>query len=869
MSFLRRPARRALAPRVPRRARGRDLHVVRSPGRSRAPRRHRPLRRRARAREGAAAAAAVARSRRRERRSREPPGATSSGTPTRTTGLAGSVEGLPVDDDVGRRLAAHGDPRRGGPRRRLDATRRVLRLRRARCGRSCAMPLCDGQLPNKAYDTRTLAMVGLRQPAGAERDRLVGARRRPASSSRCAIVTWRHPELTPLVRARGVALATRRAERRGRAASARRGGRTASSRRHQEGRFGYEQYAAQGAPAVGRARRGAPSTTVPTSRSPKSSGGAVAARRSPSRAITAARTPPCCPSPGSSTRSSTASTRRRSRIARALLRVQERRSASDREAHRDLRGRARPPAVVRVLGGAERRRAVDRVRAGRHTRRRRTSGSRRRRPWRGACCSTGSYPDRLLSAARELVDARGLYAGRYDRDGDGEPGAVAQHERDRPGGARVPCARSVAAARGARCVGGAAMSARVLAAALAAALAIAPRGAAGDGGPGTPATDAKPPPAGSSLGPATEPADSPAEEEARPEDPELEAARIAWRYFERNYHPATGLVNSVDGYPNTTMWDLGSTVFATLAARELGLVDGGHLRHAHRHAALDARDAAALPGRAAEQGVRRARPAGWRTTRTSPPQRASASRPSTSPAWRRPSRILAERAPRAPRRGRAGPRALALLPAPRRRRAPRRDRRRRRAGCSVVQEGRLGYEQYAAQSFARLGFGMSRARGYDHFAAETQILGVPVRHDSRDRRRFGAVNALVTDPWVLGAFELGRRRREAARSCSGSSRCRSARWERTGVADRRGRGPRGRGAVVRVRRDRGGRRALASRHDHRGGRRPGSARSRRRRRSRSRRSSPATRTPACSAAPSRRRAIPTAAGTRGSTSAAA
>ena len=322
------------------------------------------------------------------------------------------------------------------------------------------------------------------------------------------------------------------------------------------------------------------------------------------------------------------------------------------------------------------------------------------------------------------------------------------------------------------------MSARVLAAALAAALAIAPRGAAGDGGPGVPATDAKPPPAGSSLGPATEPADSPAEEEARPADPELEAARIAWRYFERNYHPATGLVNSVDGYPNTTMWDLGSTVFATLAARELGLVDGAtfdtRIDTLLWTLAMQPLFQGELPNKAYDAST------GRMADYANKPAAAGIGFSAIDLARLASSlSILAERAPQ---HRAAVARVLA------------RWRYCRLLGdgelhgaivdgvgkVQVVQEGRLGYEQYAAQSFARLGFGMSRARGYDHFAAETPILGVPVRHDSRDRRRFGAVNALVTDPWVLGAFELGRDG-ERGELLQRIFEVQKRRWEQTGV----------------------------------------------------------------------------------------
>lgn len=49
-------------------------------------------------------------------------------------------------------------------------------------------------------------------------------------------------------------------------------------------------------------------------------------------------------------------------------------------------------------------------------------------------------------------------------------------------------------------------------------------------------------------------------------------ARIAWRYFENNTQPQTGLVNGSDKQPRVTLWQVGDTLIALLAARELGLV---------------------------------------------------------------------------------------------------------------------------------------------------------------------------------------------------------------------------------------------------------------------------------------------------------
>ena len=54
-------------------------------------------------------------------------------------------------------------------------------------------------------------------------------------------------------------------------------------------------------------------------------------------------------------------------------------------------------------------------------------------------------------------------------------------------------------------------------------------------------------------------------------------ARIAWKYFENNCHPTTGLVNSVDMYPSTTLWDLSSYLLGMMSAYELGIIDSAEM----------------------------------------------------------------------------------------------------------------------------------------------------------------------------------------------------------------------------------------------------------------------------------------------------
>lgn len=54
---------------------------------------------------------------------------------------------------------------------------------------------------------------------------------------------------------------------------------------------------------------------------------------------------------------------------------------------------------------------------------------------------------------------------------------------------------------------------------------------------------------------------------------DLAHAAIAWRYFQNNTNADTGLVNSADRYPSTTMWETGSYFVAVMSAHRLGLIE--------------------------------------------------------------------------------------------------------------------------------------------------------------------------------------------------------------------------------------------------------------------------------------------------------
>jgi len=56
---------------------------------------------------------------------------------------------------------------------------------------------------------------------------------------------------------------------------------------------------------------------------------------------------------------------------------------------------------------------------------------------------------------------------------------------------------------------------------------------------------------------------------------DLNAAKIAWKYFKNNYNKETGFVNVVNRYPNATTTSIGNTILATIAAHELEIIKEG------------------------------------------------------------------------------------------------------------------------------------------------------------------------------------------------------------------------------------------------------------------------------------------------------
>ena len=61
-------------------------------------------------------------------------------------------------------------------------------------------------------------------------------------------------------------------------------------------------------------------------------------------------------------------------------------------------------------------------------------------------------------------------------------------------------------------------------------------------------------------------------------DQYMQAARIAWKYFQRNYQPATGLYNGLDLYSVTTVWEIGTSLAALNAAHRLEIINDNEFK---------------------------------------------------------------------------------------------------------------------------------------------------------------------------------------------------------------------------------------------------------------------------------------------------
>lgn len=227
----------------------------------------------------------------------------------------------------------------------------------------------------------------------------------------------------------------------------------------------------------------------------------------------------------------------------------------------------------------------------------------------------------------------------------------------------------------------------------------------------------------------------------------LASARSAWAYIRRNYHPSTGFVGATDLYQFVTMWDVGSILGAYLAARELGFITPDEYRERVSRvlrslAAARLHDGAAfnrLYAAGSGQMVGRdhrpsTRGHGWSATDLGRLLLwlkivSTHDREHEAIARRIVARLNVDRIVRD-----GYLRGEELTPRGRRR---------------LFQEGRIGYEQYAAAGFALWGIHAEGALDLHANATPLTVLGQSVLGDRRGD------DLLTSEPLVMLGLELG------------------------------------------------------------------------------------------------------------------
>ncbi len=235
---------------------------------------------------------------------------------------------------------------------------------------------------------------------------------------------------------------------------------------------------------------------------------------------------------------------------------------------------------------------------------------------------------------------------------------------------------------------------------------------------------------------------------------EKKYAEIAWQFFENNYNDSTGFVNSVQYYPSTTLWDVASYLHAICSAYELQIIDstkfqermGRILSSMSTMKLYDNR----LPNKVyntqtlqmtnygnapVEKGV------GWSAMDIGRffscvnriiihyPQFTEQLK-SVITRWKIDDMII------------DGTMHGIMFST-------------KDHSVKLVQEGKLGYEEYAAKGLMMMGYDVHEALLYTDFLKFVRIYGIDIGVDTREVKYYPAYNYVLSEPYILDGIEYG------------------------------------------------------------------------------------------------------------------
>ncbi len=235
---------------------------------------------------------------------------------------------------------------------------------------------------------------------------------------------------------------------------------------------------------------------------------------------------------------------------------------------------------------------------------------------------------------------------------------------------------------------------------------------------------------------------------------DIQNARIAWKYFENNYQKETGLFNSVDAYPATTLWDISSSFHALMSAYEIGILDSLDFDNKMSKGLISMQkiqlyknklpnkvystytlDMVDYANHTTNEGI------GWSAMdigrflgsvsriRKFYPQYTSLINQVVS-RWNINS-ILSD----------ATLHGIGFNF--------------KDKDVTIVQEGKLGYEEYASKGYILNGFDASESVKYTDFLKFLEIYGIEIATDTREVKHHPAYNYVLSESYILDGLEYG------------------------------------------------------------------------------------------------------------------
>ena len=233
---------------------------------------------------------------------------------------------------------------------------------------------------------------------------------------------------------------------------------------------------------------------------------------------------------------------------------------------------------------------------------------------------------------------------------------------------------------------------------------------------------------------------------------EMAVAETAWKYFESNWNDETGLVNSADKFPSVTLWDQSAAIAGLVSAKELEIIDNKEFaskmsRMLTTLAELELYNDE-LPNKVYNArtlipvnygGLDEKVEIGW-----------SAIDLGRMAIWLK---IIGAKYPQYRTRTNAVWQAWDVS---------RLVKDGDMFGTSIVdgeeqynQEGRLGYENYAAFGLKLWGLDVEKALDYEDKTAFVNLYDVGIPYDLRDKQNSGGNNYVLSEPYFLDGIETG------------------------------------------------------------------------------------------------------------------